>query len=806
MRPLVPVSLSVLSGIVLSDHLGWSYGPVLAGLSVSIAAIVLAYALKLGFSRLVFLPVFFFTGALLMLPHSNPEFPPGHILTRIQAEDTEAARIGHAIEGRVLEIEQAGRRTRLLVEVERYRKGEAWEASSGKALLTVNGRADLKPGDRVRTLAMLGEPWSFGNPGEFDYRRWLGRRGVFVTGFVKSEKLIEAIEQPPDGPVPVHRMRGGIGKFIETSGLEHREALKALIISGRGGIDKELKDAFAATGTAHILSISGLHVGMVAAFCYGLFLFLMKRSETLLLALTAKKAALALTAAPVLFYGMLAGFPIPTQRAVIMVLAFTLSFALGRGKDYLNTLALAAIIVMALAPYSVWDASFQLSFAAMASIIILVPRMRGYFEVGEKEESGGETFKKCALAFLKRRALPVVFVTIAAGAGTSPILAYHFNRVSVAGLAANLVVVPLSGIVVPSLLVSAALLPFSEALALVPLRIADLVFSLVAGAVRAFSSIPYASSWVSPPPLREIALFYALFVCAGKLEWRRARLPVIVLATLLIASYGGRGFFNESTPGKLTVTFLSVGQGDSSFIEFPDGATMLVDGGGLNNPDFDIGERVIAPFLRSKGVKKLDYMVLSHAQQDHMGGLPFIAENFRVNEFWWNGFGDLGRLGIALKERGVGVRVVNASTPEKTVGKATVRFLHPAEGMEWLDLNEASLVMRVVYGSDSFLFTGDIGKAEAFLSAPALASTVLKAPHHGSRNSSGPGFLAAVDPKVAVISTARLNSFGFPHKESLDRYSAQGIRVMRTDSGGAVVISTDGKGIEASQYLTGSGP
>ncbi|MBE7415564.1 MAG: DNA internalization-related competence protein ComEC/Rec2 [Deltaproteobacteria bacterium] len=808
MRPLVPVALSILSGIVVSDQLGFSYGPVLAGLSLSIIALVLAYAFRLGFSRLAVLPVFFFTGALLVLPHSSPEFPPGHILNRVQSEDTEAARIGHAIEGRVLEIELVGKRSRILVEVERYREGEEWEASGGKALLTVNGRTDLKPGDRVRTFAMLGEPRTFGNPGEFDYRRWLGKRGIFVTGFIKSERLIEITAESSGGPLNVHGMRDRIGRFIESSGLKHRDSLKALIISGQGGIDKELKDAFASTGTAHILSISGLHVGMVAAFCYGLFLLLMKRSETLLLAVPAKKAALALSAAPVIFYGMLAGFPVPTQRAVIMALAFLLSFALGRGKDYLNTLALAAIIVMALAPYSVWDASFQLSFAAMASIIILVPRMRSYLEgIGKKEKDEGQkTLKAHSIAFLKKRAAPLVLVTVAAGIGTSPVLAWHFNRVSIVGLAANLVVVPLSGIVVPSLFVSAALLPFSEALALIPLKIADLVFNIMAGAARIFSSIPYASSWVSPPPLHEIALFYALIICALRLEWRRARLPVIALAVLLLASYGARGFFNERAPGKLTVTFLSVGQGDASFIEFPDGATMLVDGGGLNNPDFDTGERVIAPFLRSKGIRNIDYMLLSHAQHDHMGGLPFIAENFRVNEFWWNGRGDLGRLGTVLEERGVQARVVNASTPEISVGGATVGILHPAEGMEGLDLNEASVIMKVSYGEESFLFTGDIGKSEPLLSGPALASTVLKVPHHGSRNSSSAGFLAAAAPEIAVVSTARLNSFGFPHKEALERYSALGVRVMRTDLGGAIVVTTGGKGVEARQYLTGSGP
>ena len=240
---------------------------------------------------------------------------------------------------------------------------------------------------------MLSEPRTFGNPGEFDYRLWLKRRGVLVTGYVKNERLVERVREGEGAAAFLQKTRSKIASFIDSSGAAWPEPLKALVISGQGGIDRALKEAFAITGTAHILSISGLHVGMVAAFAYWAALFFLRRSERVLLALDAKKTALALSALPAIAYAVLAGLPVPTQRSLIMVLAFIVSFASGRGKDHLNTLSLAGLIVLAVFPSSVWDVSFQLSFAAMASIIILLPRLNEFsgffFKAPDGEKDGG---------------------------------------------------------------------------------------------------------------------------------------------------------------------------------------------------------------------------------------------------------------------------------------------------------------------------------------------------------------------------------------------------------------------------------
>lgn len=798
----MPPFLSFASGIALGGSLGFGYAASIGALLLALLLVIFFYFKKYRFSPLALIPLFFSLGAIYVIPYSTTEVPSNHILNRVR-EDPLAGRAATQIEGVVDLVESTGRRTKVWLDLDGVYDRDVWESSSGKILLTVNARVELLPGDRVRALAMLSEPRTFGNPGEFDYRHWLKRRGVLVTGFVKSERLIEKAGSGGGPAAFVQSTRSEIARFIDSSGSLYPEPLKALVISGQGGIDRELKEAFAATGTAHILSISGLHVGMVAAFSYWAALFFFRRSERALLAVDAKKIALALSALPAIAYAILAGLPVPTQRSLIMVLAFIASFASGRGKDHLNTLSLAGLIVLAIFPGSVWEASFQLSFVAMASIIILLPRLKEVAErlfagTPEEKEKG---MKIAALNFFKRRVLPLFLVTVAVGLGTSPILAYHFHRVSLAGLLANLIAVPLAGVAVPSLLVSSILLQISESLAWLALFPADMAFTLIAGAVTFFASLPYASIWVAPPSLVDVGLYYLLIFSAVNLRTARFyRYAAPVAAIFLIALPWALDL--KDSPPVLRVTYLSVGQGDSAFLELPDGKTMLIDGGGTNNPDFDVGERVIAPFLRSKGVERIDYMVLSHSQQDHMGGLLFLARNMEVGEFWWNGVGTLGALKAALSENGVMKRVVNSSIAMREAGEAQVEFLSPSVASD-LDVNDSSLVMKITYGERSFLFTGDIGeKAERLLALRDVEVDVLKAPHHGSRYSSTEAFLKAVSPSVVVISAGWLNSFGFPHKEALERYRDAGAQVMRTDLSGAVMIETDGKALSKKAYLT----
>jgi competence protein ComEC len=238
---------------------------------------------------------------------------------------------------------------------------------------------------------------------------------------------------------------------------------------------------------------------------------------------------------------------------------------------------------------------------------------------------------------------------------------------------------------------------------------------------------------------------------------------------------------------------------------------MLIDGGGLYNTSFDTGERLVGRLLWYKKIKRLDYVVLSHAQRDHMAGLGFVIENFDVGEFWWNGVGDLRGLKKVLKEKGTRTRTVDAGSAGLDVNGVLVSVLHPLPGEEGgadkapLGINDSSIVMKMSYGARGLLFTGDIGRdSEAGITrragGAALAVDILKAPHHGSRTSSSRAFLEVVSPKTVVVSAGRANPFGFPHGESLENFKSVGSSVLRTDLDGAIEITTDGAGLKSRTY------
>ncbi len=803
MRPLVPVLLSFIFGVVFTFDPGLSYQAAYAGLAGSFLLAFISLFLK-KYNHLLMAPLFFFLGALITLPSVKPHIPPDHLMNLIDSgrAQSEFSSLGTAIEGLIASSPESVKgNTRMRVEAKRLHKDGGWRSASGLILLTVKGEAGLKRGDYVRFISTLRAPSDFGNPGERSRKERLGFESIFFTGFVKDGRLITRLNEDNGRVFDIDSIRGYIRDFIDGSGLRYNGPLKSLVISDAGTLSPDLWEAFRKTGTAHILSISGLHVGIVALFFYKIFFFALRRSERLTLAVNIRKAAIAMTVIPVVVYGLLAGFPVPTQRAVIMVIAFVAAFVLDRGRDYFNTLALAALVILALYPYSIWDVSFQLSFAAVFFILLVAQAWKKETDKDEDPVQDGGFLRRV----WEKRIKPlksVLLVTLAAGIGTAPILAYHFNMVSFTGLLANLVAVPLSSAIIPLLLVSVVLSPLWAGLAKALLVVSDVLFSLLVWVIKFFSALPYSSIRVAAPTILEVILYYGLVITL--VNARRRRVYAYAAAVLLLAIFADWGYWGyyAGRGGPLRAAFISVGQGESELIEFPGGKTMLIDGGGMYGTDFDVGESVVAPFLWSRRVRKIDYMVLSHPQLDHMGGLKFIAGNFNVGEFWWNGDGDLKELGRILEKKKVKIRELSSPFVFDIEG-VTVEVLHPEKGMR-LPPNDMSLVLRLKYGDFSLLLTGDItAEAESILSKKAARASVLKAPHHGSRYSSTEGFLAVVRPEAVIISAGRGNQFGFPHEEALARYMTSGAKVFRTDTQGAIMLESDGKGYDVRGYLTG---
>ncbi len=582
----------------------------------------------------------------------------------------------------------------------------------------------------------------------------------------------------------------------------------------QGDISEEVKEHFIITGIAHLLAISGDHLGIVALLSFSLMIWILKRSEYLLLTLNIKKWAAALTIPCLLLYTFIAGGGISVIRATIMVITFFLSILFNRERNLLHTLALAAFLILIVSPPSLFDVSFQLSFLAVLSILYLVPRLLQ----GLKQEGIPLLPKTSWKENILKYIMLSLLVTGVAILGTAPFVALHFNRFSPIGFFTNLLFIPWVGFfIVPLSLIASLFSFFFTPLATLLIHISDFITLTLFKVVAFFASIPYASFFVSTPTLFEITLFYLLLFSVIHLrKEKRIRYIFVGLCVVLIldlAFWSLKDLFQKD----LRLTFIDVGHGDSILIEFPEGKKMLVDGGGLYEDRFDIGKNVIAPLLWKKRIRRVDTLVLTHPDPDHFKGLNFIASQFSIGQFWDNGFQTDSepylQLKKTLEERKIETQSLNEESVPQIINGVEILILNPPlwnatqrTVQNLLDLNNSSLVMKLRFKNVSVLLAADIGKeAEGRMLRKGypVRADILKIPHHGSSSSSSPLFLERVKPTCAVLSVGKRNIGKLPHSDVLKRFSQLGSKIFRTDQHGAITVMTDGENIEVKTFLKG---
>ena len=830
-HPLVLPIIFFILGTIIASY-GWLAGGVsFPVLIVSMLFLTFGILRKWRYNLIFICIIFFLLGAILSIQKAEPLLPNNHIRKVIEnmagATAKEDNPLGIAVEGVLYSApERFPDKTRLYVDAEKNIAKNKIIPVSGKILITVGSPSvnphtkdfgvgvNVKYGDRIRFIAKLRIPRNFGNPGEFDYAGNLARQSIFVTGYVENERWISALadEERYTIRAGIEDVRTKLRDFIDRAGAENSGIIKALLLGEKGEIAREIRERFVSTGTAHILAISGLHIGIIAFVSYWIGLQLFSLSERLMLAFNIKKLAAVSSIIPVLFYGAIAGFSVSTQRAVIMVLIFIIAILIDREKGFYNTLAAAAFAILILSPLAIYDISFQLSFASVLAIIYLVPKLQLFWKDNNEDAlvSTPSRSLQFTLHCFKNYFLNPLAVSVAASIGTAPFVAYHFHRVSLIGILSNLIIIPFMGFMaVPIALISSMISFFNTPLAEVCLKLSDIFIKVSVWIVEFFAKLPYSSLFTTTPTILESVLFYLLIICV--VEYKRDRIFRYVLPLVMLTLGGNYLFYHYRTHynENLKVTFISVGQGDSALVEFPYGKRMLIDGGGFYSDDFDVGERIIAPFLWKNKIENVDYIALSHPQADHMKGLRFIAERFNVKEFLWNG--DIGEdtaykeLIRTIYENNISRSVVDESTPPLDINGVKVEFLNPRHDKR-IGGNNDSVVLKLTYKNVSFLFTGDIediAETRLIKKGDAIKAAVLKVPHHGSRTSSTAEFLKEVNPMVAVISLGYLNPFGFPHPEILQRYRDLNIPLFRTDTQGAITIETDGMKINYHQKITG---
>jgi competence protein ComEC len=391
--------------------------------------------------------------------------------------------------------------------------------------------------------------------------------------------------------------------------------------------------------------------------------------------------------------------------------------------------------------------------------------------------------------------------------GTGPLIAHYFGHLSLAGFISNPVVVPLVGFVVVPLGLAmgffSLILPAAAGVLVWP---AEYLLSATLWLVRLFARLPLANIAVPAPNVFEVTALY-LFIIAFFLL-RRNRFAIVVVAAFVLAlAVDGFYWWRERWDRKeLRVTHLNVGQGDAAVVELPRSKVLVIDAGGAALGDFDTGESIVGPFLRSRKILKVDYLFVSHPRVDHYGGMRSIAVEFAPLEFWsgptkgrTSRFDDLEE---ALDKRDIKRVMLSDQEPCRTIDGAKFCVLHPP-----LDgANDSSVVLRLEFGKVRFLFAGDLDKRDEQrlqLKADDLRSPILKVPRHGSAGSSTQEFVAAVQPLLAIFSVGARNPFGFPRDEVVARYRAVGAEILRTDEDGAIILETDGTTIRYRGYKSG---
>jgi len=651
----------------------------------------------------------------------------------------------------------------------------------------------VRQGDRLRLTGALEAPPARRNPADFDYGAYLRRRGTHALLHVQEPGQVAILQRPRGIEGSMAAARRHIVNQIDrhVRSREPRAVLRALLVGDRGTVSTSTQQQFAATGLLHLLAISGLHVLIVGMVVYELLRPVLIRSGCSWQHAEWTRASV--TIGLLVFFALLTGGRPSVVRAVVMATLFIGANVLQRTTRVLNTLGVAALVLLIHRPLALFDVGFQLSFAAVAAIVLLNPQLQSMLPDAWRHQGW------------RGQIGSLVTVSIGATLGTAPVLLTHFGYVSAAGVVLNVAAIPLTALALLSGL-CVALAGGGMAAASFGAAAETLTQGLLWVAATGESGL----GWISitrtvDDPLMLLALIAGILLVAhGRHPRRRWMLTAIIL--LVMAVHVWKPSFKAGAPSSLEVIFFDVGQGDAALVTFPNGHRLLVDAG-PRSPYGDAGASVVVPHLRQYGIDRLDAVLISHPDRDHLGGLPSILRSIPVERVIMHDpreesklIAEVGGLIDSLK---IPRHEVFAGDTLSIDQSTLVHVLGPPSGeLHAHGSNNASIVMQITHGDDQFLFLGDveeIGEQWAVQSHGALLrSEVVKVAHHGSATSSTRALTerAAAKDGWALISVSRTNPFGHPNREVIDRWREAGASVLTTAEEGAIWIRSDGKSLE----------
>lgn len=791
-HPLIAPALCLLAGVWVAHLLNLPAWPLFL-----VAGLLLAGLLGQGWKRGRFSPwllgpFFLLLGAGLLAWQQGRSLPDDHVSRLVDNKP-------HVIIADVVSApDPAQWGPRVILEA------RSLDGRPVQGLIRLSIVSPLAPptvGSRIVLRTKLKPFTSFANPGGWDYAAHMARQGLYVRASAGKRSGLAVMGAGQMNPLRLwlERSRARLGGLMERLPKgQGRALLRALVLGQRGELSGQVRDAFSITGTAHLLAISGLHMGMVWGWGYLLFRLIFTAWPGLALRLSAPKLAALSALAFCLLYAFLAGMSTPTLRALIMATCVVGAMFFDRPYQPAGGLALAALLIVIIWPQAPLTLSFQLSFTAVAAILLAAAPL-------------ADRLKNRGLA---GKTLGVVggwlVVSAVVGAAIWPLAVQNFHQIPFLSLPANAVLTPLAAFAALPLALLGALCGLFWpglgleiwGLALIPCRWAvDLAQSLAA--------VPGAVRYVAGPGPWVIGLIYAGALCLALLKGRTRWLAggSLALAALLL------GLIQAGPPpadGRLRVWVLDVGQGSSAVARLPDGRVVVVDGGGWPGSDFDFGRNVTGPFLWSRGFSKVHIIACSHGDQDHAGGLPFLARWFSPDEIWTNGDradeGSYGRLLQVAKERRIPLRTPGELAGLTSLGQARFRLAWPPPGgaPPGYKSNDRSLWLGLGLEQAWFWLPGDSGaRMERRLAKtlPMGGVQVLAAPHHGGAGTLSAALLRRLQPRAVIISAGCANRFNMPNPKTLARARRAGAKIYSTQTWGCLELITGGRDWSIEPYL-----
>lgn len=641
-------------------------------------------------------------------------------------------------------------------------------------------------GDVIRIYGKPELPALPTNPGEFNYRRYLQLNDEFFYFRLDKDTPVSKILSDKGNwaqNLIFNPVRRSIRKVIDSHlSKQSSSIVKALILGERGNLDKGVITDFQKTGVIHVLAISGLHVGFIA---------LMLQFALSLLRVP-KKISMAMIILFLVFFVALVNFKAPVVRASLMMSFYYLSKFMVRPQKPLNIISLSGIVILMVQPEQLLLPGFQYSFAAVFGLIYGSDKLDKLFPYVKPHGK--------AVQFINQKIRTPFIASLSAILATLPLTWYYFGSLQIGAIIANILVIPYIALVLflCILFLCFAWMPFFPVSG-VAFIIDSLINLLVAG-VAEFSQLPFIQVITGHPNLLLVTLIVIVILLIFNISIPRARLGLMAIITFLILT----SLIQKTNAGKLKLTFINVGQGDATLLQFPNDKIALVDAGNKGF-GFDAGERYIDGVLKYNGINELNYLIASHPHSDHIGGFEYIIKNYDVDTLIFSKFHYNSRLVKRIlslaKQKNIAIKMLDAGDLINVCQQTRIYVLHPTYTFEKSSstsgeaVNNSSIVLKLIYGKNSILLNGDAEKdAELAMCRykSFLDCDLLKVGHHGSNTSSSIPFLNLAKPESAVISVGRHNKFNHPSPVTILKYNQRKIHLYRTDISGAVEFESDG--------------